>query len=158
MIRVFLADDHTIVRKGVKQILAEASDIIVCGEASTGHQVLQAMQEIGCDVLVLDIKMPGGGGLEVLQKLRKYVTGTLAERMASELSEEKPPVPHTKLSNREYQVMLMMASGKTINEIAAELTLSSKTIGTYRSRILVKLSLSNSFEIIRYAYQNDLIE
>ncbi len=67
MIRVFLADDHTIVRKGVKQLLAEASDIIVCGEASTGHQVLQAMQDIDCDVLVLDIKMPGGGGLEVLQ-------------------------------------------------------------------------------------------
>ncbi len=89
---------------------------------------------------------------------RKYVTGTLAERMASELSEEIHPDPHTKLSNREYQVMLMMASGKTINEIAAELTLSSKTVGTYRSRILVKLSLSNSFEIIRYAYQNDLIE
>jgi DNA-binding NarL/FixJ family response regulator len=210
MVRVYLADDHTLVREGIKQLLDDAGDIIVCGEASTGHQVLQAMQDIDCDVLVLDIKMPGGGGLEVLQKLNhvksgirtiilsmypeeqyairalkagasgyltkdsipkellfairkvasgsKYITGTLAERMASELSEKIPPEPHSKLSNREFQVMSLIASGKELSEIADELSLSIKTVSTYRTRILGKLGLRNSLEIIRYAFQNKLVD
>lgn len=210
MIRILIADDHTIVREGLKQILAETPDMSVAGEARNGQEVLTKVGKNEYDVVLLDISMPGRSGLDVLKQLkgehpklpililsmyseeqyamralragasgymtkesapdelieairkvsqgRKYVSPSLAEKLAInlEVGEEKPP--HEMLSDREYQVMCMIASGKTIKEIAEEISLSVKTISTYRSRILEKLSLKTNAAITHYAVQNRLVE
>jgi two-component system invasion response regulator UvrY len=210
MIRVFVADDHAIVRRGLMQILAEAPDMVVAGEASTGREVLQAMQKHDYDVLVLDIAMPEGGGLEVLQQLQtlkpdlrvlilsmyperqyavralksgaagyltkesvpdeliaairkvarggKYVSQSLAEQLTSELRGEVEKEPHETLSDREFQVMTLLAAGKSVTDVAEELSLSVKTVSTYRARILDKLNLKSTAEIIRYALEQGLVE
>lgn len=210
MIRVFVADDHAVVRRGVMQILAEAPDMVAAGEASTGRETLQAVREQDYDVLVLDIAMPETNGLEVLNQVRtlkpdlrvlilsmyperqyalralkagaagyltkesapdeliaairkvasggKYVTQSLAESLAAALGSELGKEPHETLSAREYQVMRLLAAGKTVTAIATELSLSAKTVSTYRTRILEKLDLRNSAEIIRYAFEHGLAE
>jgi two-component system invasion response regulator UvrY len=210
MIRVFIADDHPLTRKGIKQTLDDAGDILVCGEAGTGREVMNAVMQIDFDVLVLDVVMPDGGGFEVLDQLKsysldfytivlsmypeeqyalralkagasgyltkdkvpeelivairkvvtggKFITSSLAERLAFEISGEKSEDPHEILSNREFQVMYLIASGRTLTEIANELSLSIKTISTYRTRILKKLGLRNTTEIIRYAFKNKIVE
>lgn len=210
MIRVLVADDHAVVRRGVVQILDEAPDLIAAGEASTGRQVLQQVQENDYDVLVLDIGMPDGSGLEVLHQLRtlrpelrvlilsmyperqyalralkagaagyltkesapdeltaavrriagggKYITQSLAEELTAALVGETEKHPEEILSDREFQVVCMLAEGKTIAGIAEELSLSVKTISTYRARVLEKLNLSNTAEIIRYAFEHKLVE
>jgi len=207
MIKVLVADDHAVVRRGVRQILDEAPDIVAVGQASSGREVLQEVQKHDYDVLVLDIAMPEGGGLEVLKQLQslepklsvlilsmypegqyamralkagaagyltkesvpdelvaavrkaaqgeKYITPSLAEKLVAGLGKK---LPNEALSDREYQVVCMLASGKTITEIAVELSLSVKTISTYRVRILTKLSLRNTAEIIRYAFEHGLID
>jgi two-component system invasion response regulator UvrY len=210
MIRILIADDHTIVRQGLKQILAETPDMVVADEASNGQEVLAKVWNNDYDVVLLDISMPGRSGIDILKQLkgerpklpililsmyseeqyamralragasgymtkesapdelivairkvsqgRKYVSPSLAEKLAIslEVGEEKPP--HELLSDREYQVMCMIASGKTIKEIADELSLSVKTISTYRSRILEKLGLKTNAAITHYAVQNKLVE
>jgi two-component system invasion response regulator UvrY len=210
MIRVLVADDHAIVRRGLVQILGEAPDIVVVGEASTGRQVLEVVRKDGYDVLVLDIAMPEGGGLEVLHQLRslkpdlpvlilsmysekqyaertlkagaagyltketapgelvtairqvagggKYVSRSLAEELAIALSGERESEPHKALSTREYQVMCLLAAGKAVTQIASELSLSVKTVSTYRTRVLEKLGLANNAEVIRYALERELVE
>jgi DNA-binding NarL/FixJ family response regulator len=210
MIRVLVADDHAVVRRGLLQILEEVPAMVVAGEASTGRQVLQAVQRGSYDVLVLDIAMPDGGGLEVLRQLKslkpdlpvlilsmygerqyalralkagaagyltkesapdelvaailkvarggRYVTRSLAEELAGALGGALEREPHEALSDREYQVMCLLAAGNTITEIAAELSLSVKTISTYRARIREKLGLKNTSEIIRYALQRGLVQ
>jgi two-component system invasion response regulator UvrY len=210
MIKVLVADDHAVVRRGLVQILTEASDMVVVGEASTGREVLQAVRKHDYDVLVLDIAMPEGGGLEVLQQLQtlkpdlrvlilsmyperqyavralktgaagyltkesvpeeliaaickvarggKYVSQSLAEQLASELRGEVEKEPHETLSDREYQVMTLLAAGESIADIATELSLSVKTVSTYRARILDKLNLKSTAEIIRYALEHGLVE
>jgi DNA-binding NarL/FixJ family response regulator len=207
---VLVADDHAVVRRGVLQILEEAPDMVVAGEMCTGREVLRAVQGNGYDVLVLDIAMPDGGGLEVLKQLqtlkpslpvlilsmysekqyavrslragaagyltkesapdelisavrtvsqgRRYVSRSLGEILAAELVTEGQKEPHETLSNREYQVMCMLASGKSVTEIATELSLSVKTISTYRARILKKLGVDSTPEIIRYAFEHGLVE
>jgi two-component system invasion response regulator UvrY len=210
MIRILIADDHTIVREGLKQILAETPDMVVADEARNGQEVLTKVENNQYDVVLLDISMPGRSGIDILKQLkgehpklpililsmyseeqyamralragasgymtkesapdelivairkvsqgRKYVSPSLAEKLAIslEVGEEKPP--HELLSDREYQVMCMIASGKTIKEIADELSLSVKTISTYRSRILEKLGLKTNAAITHYAVQNKLVE
>jgi two-component system invasion response regulator UvrY len=210
MIRVLVADDHAVVRRGVVQILTEAPDMVVAGEASTGREVLQAVRKHDYDVLVLDIAMPEGGGLEVLQQLQtlkpnlrililsmyperqyavralktgaagyltkesvpdeliaairkvarcgKYVSQSLAEQLASELRGEVEKEPHETLSGREFQVMILLAAGKSVTDVAEELSLSVKTVSTYRARILEKLNLKSTAEIIRYALEHELVE
>jgi len=210
MIRVLVADDHAVVRRGVVQILDEAPDLVAAGEASSGRQVLQMVQENDYDVLVLDIGMPDGSGLEVLHQLRtlrpelrvlilsmyperqyalralkagaagyltkesapdelvaavrriaqggKYITQSLAEELTAALVGEAEKSPEEILSDREFQVVCMLAEGKTIAGIAEELSLSVKTISTYRARVLEKLNLSNTAEIIRYAFEHKLVE
>ncbi len=209
-IRVLVADDHTIVREGLKQILAETEDMVVVDEASNGQEVLDKSVKADPDVVLLDISMPGRSGLDILKQLktdrpkvavlvlsmyseeqyalralkagasgyltkesapdrlieairkvsggRKYISASVAEKLAFnlELGEEKPP--HENLSDREYQVMCMIASGKTVKEIAAELALSVKTISTYRTRILEKMGLRNNAALTHYALQNRLVE
>jgi two-component system invasion response regulator UvrY len=208
--KVLVADDHAVVRRGVLQILEDIPDMVAAGEASTGREVLRAVQEHDYDVLVLDIAMPDGGGLEVLKQLQslkpnlrvlvlsmypekqyalralkagaagyltkesapeeliaairkvarggKYVTQSLAEKLAVELGDEVEKAPHEALSDREYQVMCLLTSGKTLTEIAADLSLSIKTVSTYRTRILDKLNLKSTADIIRYALEHGLVE
>jgi two-component system invasion response regulator UvrY len=210
MIRVIVVDDHTVVRLGLLQILSEAPDIVVVGQASSGRQALSLVREMGCDVLVLDIAMPEGSGLEILGQVRKlrpeartlilsiypedqygmrmlragaagyltkdsapeeliaairqvaigrrYITQALAETMTEEFLHGNAQDAHALLSVREYEVMCMLAEGKTVHEIAAELDLSPKTVSTYRGRILDKLGLKNTAEIIRYAIRKRLVD
>lgn len=208
MLRILIADDHPIVRKGLKQILSDESDIEYIGEARNDSEVLNLAYTQDWDAVVLDITMPGRGGLEVLTDLKrlypklpvlvlsihpedqyavralkegasgymnketapeelvrairkiikggKYVSSSLAEKLASMLSIEAPL--HEHLSVREHQVMLLIASGSTLTQIADEMSLSVKTISTYRSRILEKMGMTNNVEITRYAMQYKLID
>ena len=195
MLRIIIADDHAVVRQGLKQIVAETSDMVVAGEADNGQELLDKIKVEDYDVVILDITMPVRNGMDVLKQLRserprlpvlilsihseeqyasralragasgyltkesapdeliaairkvssggKYVSSSLAEKLAFELETGREQTPHEKLSDREYQVMCMIASGKTVMEIAEELLLSEKTISTYRSRILEKMKMKN---------------
>lgn len=205
MIRVLIADDHVVVRRGLRQILEEASDISVVTEASCGQEVLDAVSADWYDVLVLDVSMPEMTGLEVLQELKKfkprpmalmlsmypekqfairaikngaagyltkdsapeelitairsiasgkkYITHQLAEILAEELETDHEKPAYEQLSNRENQVLRLIAQGKGVSEIASELYLSPKTVSTYRTRILEKLHLNSTAEMIRYAIE-----
>jgi DNA-binding NarL/FixJ family response regulator len=210
MLRVLIADDHPIVRQGLKQIIAETPDMIVVEEASNGLEVLSKVGASNCDVVLLDISMPGRNGVDILRQLKderpqlhvlilsihpeeqyavralrsgasgyltkesapdelitairkvstgeKYVSSSLAEKLASELESGDEQPPHKNLSDREYQVMCMVASGKTVTEIAEELLLSIKTISTYRSRIMEKMKMKNNAELTYYAIKNRLVD
>ena len=209
MIRVLIADDHTLFREGLKKIIAGTSDIAVAGEASNGNEVLARLKEDSFDVLVLDISMPGKDGLEVLKEVRtryqrlpvlmlsmfseeqyatrvlkagasgyltkesapdvlitavrkaargeRYVSPTLAEKLASSLTDDLRKQPHERLSDREYQIMRLIASGKRMKEIAHLLSLGPTTISTYRARILEKMGMASNAELTLYASQNNLL-
>ena len=209
MIRVLIADDHAVVRAGVKQILMEAPGIQVVDEASGGQEALEKARKGGADILVLDISMPGRGGLEVLKQLhqempafpvllltmhsedqyavramkagaagymtkdsipedlvgaikkicggKKYITPSLAEKLADEVGHDTEKMPHERLSDREYQILVMISSGKTVSDIGEELSLSVKTISTYRARILEKTGFKNNSELTHYAFQHELV-
>ena len=210
MTRVLIADDHEVVRRGLKELLADEFAQLQIGEARTAPETLALAQSREWDIVLLDLNMPGRSGLEVLADLKrlhpqrpvlvlsafpeqdyavralklgaagyltkqsasnellaairkslaggKYVTASLAEMLAEHLSGEAVTAPHEALSNRELQVLRLIASGKTIKEIACELALSEKTIGTYRARISEKLRLSTNVELTRYALQHKLAE
>jgi len=210
MIKILIADDHPIVRQGLKQILSEEPDIEVVGEAQNSQEVLELVRKQHWDIVILDITMPGRGGLDVLKELKherpklpvlmlsvhpedqyavralkahasgyltkdsapeelvkairkilrggKYISSTLAEKLAFDLETETDKPLHETLSDRESQVMLMIASGKTISQIAEELSLSVKTIGTYRTRVLEKMKMKSNAELMHYAIKNGLVE
>ena len=209
MIRLLVIDDHAVVRGGIRHVVQETGDIVVAAEAASGAEALEKADREEFDVVLLDISMPGRGGLEVLKELRqrsvkapvlilsifpeeqyavralrsgaagyltkesapeelivairkvasggKYVSATLAERLATTLATPSGGLLHEQLSDREYQIMCMMASGKTQSQIADELALSVKTISTYRSRIIAKMGLKSNAEITRYAIENRLV-
>jgi two-component system, NarL family, invasion response regulator UvrY len=209
-IRVFIADDHAIVREGLKQILAEERDIVVAGEAENGLDAIKLFRKSRCHVMLLDISMPDRNGIEVLKQVRKenpelmvlmlsmhredqyairslkagaagyltkqsaprelvtairqvasgqkYVSPALAQALAAQLGADHEVPVHDTLSDREYQTLTMIASGKTVSQIAKELSLSVKTISEYRARLLVKMNLKNSAELTHYAIRNQLIE
>ena len=212
VLRIFIADDHPIVREGLKQILARTRDLSVVGEASDGQELLARIRRTACDVVLLDISMPGRSGLDVLKQLKtrlprlallvlsqhpedqyalrvlragaagyltkesasdelvtairkvaaggRYVSPSLAERLAAELNngdaDDKPR--HRSLSDREYEVMRMIAAGHSVSEIAEELALSVKTISTYRARILGKMNMTKNADLIRYGLSHGLID
>jgi DNA-binding NarL/FixJ family response regulator len=208
MIKVLFTEDHTIVREGLKQILADTKDIIVTGEAADGDEALARIREEEFDIVVMDISMHGKSGLEVLKELKelrprlpvlilsmypedvyavrafrngasgylskesapteligairkvsaggRYVSAALAETLVVNLGDETGKPLHEKLSDREHQILCLIASGKTGKEIAAELSLSAKTVSTYRTRILEKMDLKNNAELTLYAIQNGL--
>jgi two-component system invasion response regulator UvrY len=210
MLRVLIADDHPVFRRGLKQIIDDTSDMFVAGEATDGREALHEATTSDYDIVLLDISMPFKNGLDVLSELKaarpalpvlilsmhpeaqfavralktgasgyltkesapeemlsairkvskggKYVSASLAETLASMLSDDDKRPPHETLSNREYQVTLLIASGKSVSEIAQELSISVKTVSTYRARILQKLRMTNNAEIIRYATKNELVE
>lgn len=208
MIKILIADDHSIVRKGLTQIVEDVPDMLVSGEAASGQEILQKIRKYDYDVVVLDISLPGMTGLDVLKQIKvkksnlsvlmlsihpeeqyavralkagasgyltkdrapdeliaairkaydgsKYVSSSLAEKLALDL--ETGRLPHEGLSDREFQVMCMIAKGKAIKDIGEELYLSPKTVSTYRSRLLVKMKIKNNEELTRYALNNRLID
>jgi len=210
MIHVVIADDHPVVRQGLKRILAEETDMTLTAEAGTGQELMEKLGEAVCDVVLLDISMPGRGGLDTLNELRrqhpklpilvlsiypedqfgprvlksgaagymnketaceqlvsairkvcagrKYVSSALAEKIAADMSGDTQRDPHETLSHREYQVMRLLASGKTVSQIARDLYLSQKTISTHRARLLEKMRMKTNAELTFYAVQNHLIE
>jgi DNA-binding NarL/FixJ family response regulator len=209
-IRILIADDHAIVREGLKQILADTRDIVVAGEAANGSDAIKLVRKDQCDVLLLDISMPDRSGIEVLKQIkkeaprmavlmlsmhredqyairslkagaagylnkqsapdqlvdairqvaggRKYITPALAQELANQVGDDRNVAPHETLSDREYQTLIMIASGKTVSDIAAELSLSVKTISMYRSRLLQKMKLRHNAELTHYAIKNHLVE
>lgn len=210
MIKILIADDHAIVRRGLKQILTETADMVVAGEAQNGQELLEKMRSDQWDVVVLDISMPGRGGLDILKQLKserpklpvlmltihpedqyavrvlragasgyltkesapdhlveairkvarggKYISPHLAERLAFSLESISERPLHEALSDREFQVLRLIASGKTVKEIGEELSLSVKTISTYRTRILEKMKMKNNAEMTHYAIHQKLVE
>jgi DNA-binding NarL/FixJ family response regulator len=210
MIRVLIADDHAVVRQGLKQILGDTPEMVVAGEATTGQEVLDRVRAEAWDVVILDISMPDRSGLDILKQLRserpklpvlvlsmhsedqyamrvlkagasgyltkdsapdelvkairkvvsggRYVSSLLAEKLAFEIGTDSSRLPHETLSDREFQVLRGIAAGKSVTEIAAELYLSPKTVSTYRARLLQKMNLGTTAELIHYAMQNHLID
>ena len=214
MIKVILCDDHALIRRGIRDTLSDASDIEVVGEAGDYGELRSLMRSLPvdkqCDVLVLDINMPGRSGLDVLHVLkdegtttrvlivsmypedqyairalragafgyvnkggdpqllvqavrtvaqgRKYVTPEIAQMLVESLTAPAPEQAHQKLSDRELQTLVMIASGKRLSDIAEELMLSPKTVSVYRARVLEKLALSNNSELTVYAIRNGLVE
>ena len=208
--RLLIADDHPLVRQGLKQLLAAEPDMTVVGEAKNADETLELARSLEWDVLILDYSMPGGNGLVVLKEIKrsyprrpvlvlsmhpedsiaisvlragaagyinkecaseeltvairkavsggKYVSTSLAEKLALELEDGTRARPHESLSDREYRVMWMIASGKSITHIAEELFLSPNTISTYRIRILKKLKLEHNADLVRYAIKHRLME
>jgi two-component system invasion response regulator UvrY len=210
MTKLCIADDHVLIREGLKKILKEAPDMNVICEAGDGRELMECLKAQSIDIVILDISLPGKSGLELLKDIkqdypqipvlilsmhpedrfavralkagaagyvtkegaaqeliqalrkviqgRKYVSPTLAEKLATELDIASDRPPHESLSDREYQVLCLIASGKTVKEISGELFLSVSTVNTYRTRILEKMNMKTDAELIRYAIQNHLVD
>lgn len=209
-LNILIADDHKILRQGLKKILDESFKETNYGEAANSDDVLRILDEYKWDIAILDLNMPGKSGLEILKDLkalrpeipvlvlsmypeeqfalrviksgasgyltkdsapeelvnavdkilegRKYITQSLAELLASEVKKPDVEYPHQLLSDREYEIFLMIAGGKTVSQIADELSLSSKTVSTHRAHILQKTKLKNNADISLYAIRHKLVE
>jgi len=210
MIRVLIADDHTVVRAGLRRLLDDVADLEVVAEAGTGPELLAAAARTPCDVVVMDLAMPGLPGLEVIQELRRrkprlpilvltmypedqyavrtlsagaagylhkagspdellkairtvstgrrYISSEVAACLAAHVDAHVEKPPHEQLSNREYQILRLIASGRSVGAIAEELCLSVKTISTFRRRVLDKLRLRNNAELTRYAIEHNIAD
>ncbi len=177
---ILIADDHAVVRRGLREILADVFSAARFSEAGNGDQVIHVLGHSQIDVLVLDINMPGRSGLEVLSDVkhlyprlpvivlsvqpeeqyavRCYVSAGLAERLAARFDESIDKPLHEQLSNREYEVLRMIASGVPLTEIAERLHVSVKTVSSYRARITEKMQMKSNAELIRYALAHKLID
>ena len=210
MIHILVADDHAIVRAGVKQIIADMPDVKVTAEASRGSEVIELITNSTFDLVLLDIAMPGQSGIEVLKQIKslkpelpvlmlsiypeeqyairalragsagyltkesapaelikairsisggeKYITASLADSLADAVSNKNKDPLYNNLSDRELQIMCMLANGKTVSEIAQELNLSPKTISTHRTRLLRKMNMKKNSQLNRYAREHGLID
>jgi len=210
MISILIVDDHPIFRKGLLQLLGEETGMFSVDEAGNGVEALNMACCCTYDLVLLDISMPGRGGLDVLKDFKshcpkvpvlmlsmypedqyavralrlgasgylskvsasddllhaihkiltggKYISNSLAEKLADSLDTRSEKAPHETLTNREYQVMRQIGSGKTVKEIAEELSLSVKTISTFRTRILLKMNMRNNAELIHYTISNKLVD
>jgi two-component system invasion response regulator UvrY len=208
LINVLIADDHPVVRSGLRRILKDEIDMEVVGEAGNAQEAIDLGNKKECDVLLLDIELPGRSGLDALKELKKsrpklpvlmlsiypeeqfavrvlragavgyltkesapeelvrairavhnggkYISASVAEELSSELDRETSKAPHATLSDREFQVLKMIASGKAVSQVARELSLSVKTISTYRARILTKMGMKTNAELTHYAIENKL--
>jgi two-component system invasion response regulator UvrY len=209
-LRVLIVDDHPIVRQGLKQTLIDAADMGELGEASTAQEALDLIRQGDWDAVVLDIGLPGRGGLDVLKDIKherprlpvlilsmhaedqyavrairagaggyltkeaaseklldairkittggRFITPDLAERLATELTDGTEGPPHASLSDREFEVLRLIASGFPVGDIAGRLSLSVKTVSTYRSRILQKMHMHNNAELMQYVLTNHLLD
>jgi DNA-binding NarL/FixJ family response regulator len=210
MIRVLIADDHAILRRGLSDIISETKDMQVCGEAENGAQAVRVAREQPVDVVLLDITMPDRNGLDTLKQLKKekpklavlmlsmhpeeiyalraikagasgylnkasapallitairqvasgrrYISPAVAEALAGTIADGSDGAPHATLSDREYETMRLIASGKTLTQIAADMSLSVKTVSVYRARLLQKMNLKNNSELTHYALKNQLVD
>jgi DNA-binding NarL/FixJ family response regulator len=210
MIRIIIADDHAIVRKGLKQILEDTMEMIVEDEAGNGQELIEKLRKNTFDVVILDITMPGKSGLDTLKDIkaefpklpvlvlsvhreeqyavrtlksgaagyinkksapdelieairivsqgRKYISHSVVDSLVTSLEPNSEKPLHETLSDREYQVMCMIASGKSVSTISKELNLSVKTISTFRSHILRKMNMKDNAEITHYAIKNQLVD
>ncbi len=210
VLKIVIADDHAVVRQGLKLILAEAFRRATFGEAQNVPELLDLMKKDKWDAVVMDLSMPGGNGLDTLKLIKhdhpqvpvlilsmypedqyavrtlkagaagyltkesaseelvnalhkvlrggKYINASVAEKLLLHLDSDGERPPHEMLSDREYQVMCMIASGKEVGKIAEELSLSVKTVSTYRARILEKMNMKTNAELTHYAIQNKLVE
>lgn len=210
MIKILMADDHAIVREGLKQILADVPDMTIAGEAASGDDVLAMLRADNWDILLLDIAMPGKNVLELIKLAKqknpqqpililsmypedqyairmlksgadgyltkesapdqlvaairkvakggKYISATMTDKLIEELNPDQNKLPHTKLSDREYQVFLAVAKGRRTSEIAQDMTLSVKTISTFRTRLMAKMHLHSTADIICYALKHGLLD
>jgi two-component system invasion response regulator UvrY len=210
MIRVLIADDHALIRRGLKQVLQEGLGGVTIGEAQDAREALDQIMKHAWDVVVMDITMPGRSGLDILKDIKlakpsmpvlilsmhpedqfavrvlksgaagfipkesapeelikairkvlaggRYVTASFAEKMAFDLSSHSDKPPHETLSDREFQVMRLIASGKQVGQIAEQLSLSVKTVSTYRARVLEKMRLQNNAELTHYAIKHQLVD
>ena len=209
-VKVLIADDHPVVRQGLKAMLDNDPELDVVGEARDGDEAFDLAHKVDWDVAVFDYSMPGRGGVELLSDVKhdypdkpvlilsiypedphglralkagaagyisketadgeltaavkkaasggRYVSAQLAEKLASRLTPEQERPPHERLSDREYRVMWLLASGKTLHQIAEEMRLSPSTVSTYRGRILKKLGLNTNVDLVHYAMKHRLIE
>lgn len=209
MIKVFIADDHAVVRRGIIQILSEEPDIEVVGEAANADEIMAQLYDKDWDILVLDITMPGKNGLdamleikqrkpeikililtmypeeeiairalktgalgyltkdsvpgELIKAIRKvqlgnrYISSGIAESIALSFEKNKANLPHEILSDREFQILCLIASGNTLHQIAENLSISVKTVSTYRSRILEKMNMKSNVELAHYAIKHRLV-
>ncbi len=210
MIRIVIADDHAIVREGLKRILGDIGDMLLVEEAEDGAQVIQRVREVEFDVLVLDLSMPGRNGLELIRqvKLEKprvrilvlsmhheshyavraiksgangylakgvapsmlehairkvaaggaYISAEVAEQLALGAMPWAQALPHDALSDREFQVLRMLANGRTVTDIGNDLHLSIKTVSTHKANLMHKLGLKNQAELVRYAIKYGLVD
>jgi two-component system invasion response regulator UvrY len=208
--KILIADDHAVVRHGLRQILADEFKKTIFGEAGNATEALGRIWKETWDAVVLDITMPGRSGLEVLREIKKfapklpvlvlsmhpenqfairvlrrgaagymtkesapaelvgaikkilaggrYVSSALAEKLAHYMARDSHKPPQDSLSDREFQVLRLIASGRIVSQIARELSLSVKTISTYRARVLEKMGLANNAELMHYAIQHQLVE
>jgi DNA-binding NarL/FixJ family response regulator len=208
--KVLIADDHAIVRGGLKQILLKMEEVSAIDETGDGNDALVKIEENDYDLVILDISMPGMSGLDILKTMKdrnetahvlilsihpqdqyairalhlgasgylckdsiyeeiqdaikkiaaggKYISSSLAESIVFDKIEDVNKSPHEKLSDREFQIMCMLARGKSVKEIAAELSISDKTVSTFRSRILEKMGMTKNADLTLYAIRNELIE
>jgi DNA-binding NarL/FixJ family response regulator len=210
VIRVLIADDHAIVRQGLKQILAETRDMVVAAEAETASEAIKLAREADWDVALLDISMPDKSGIDTLKQIRKerpklpvlilsmhpedhyavrclkagasgyltkqsapvqlvhairqvasgrkYISAAVAEELANSIGVDTDRPAHALLSDREYQTLRLIATGHSLSEIAAQLSLSAKTVSVYRARLLEKLNLKNNADVASYAVKNGLVD
>lgn len=210
MIRIVIADDHLVVRQGVRQMLTEAAHCQIMAEAADGNELLACLRQHPADVLILDMSMPGRGGIELIRQIKDswpklavlvlsmhaedqyavraikagasaylskgcaaeellaavgrlaaclpYITASVAEQLAMAVTTENHDrlAPHQRLSDREFQIFRLLVTGKGPSEIGAELCISNKTVSTYKARILDKMQLANSAELVRYAVEHGL--
>jgi DNA-binding NarL/FixJ family response regulator len=208
--RILIADDHSIVRRGLRQILAENFKRATIGEAANSQEALERVWKEPWDIVILDLTMPGRSGLEVLKEIKRarpklpvlilsmhpedqfavrllkagasgymtkesaadelvgavkkaiaggrYVSLPLAEKLASLIVHDVHAAAHESLSDREFLILRLIASGKPVSVMAKELSLSVKTVSTYRARLLEKMNLSNNAELVHYAFQHELVE
>ena len=210
MLNVIIADDHAILREGLRGILAATDDLKVIGEAGNHAEIMKLLRSQRCDILLLDIAMPGKNGIDTLKQVksewpalpvlmlsmypedqyavralkagasgyltkasapdqlveairqvtrgRKYITPELAQSLAESVNAPSAAEPHEELSDREFQTLRLIASGKTLSQIAEVLSISPKTVSVYRARLLAKLRLANNAELTRYALEHGLVE
>ncbi len=210
MIRVVIADDHTIVREGLKQLLLADPDFAVVGEARDGQDAINCVRELDFDVLLLDMSMPKKSGIELIKQIKSekpklrilvltmheeqqyairaiksgaagyltkesapaqlilalhkvasggaFISAAVAEQLALGAMPQAEGLPHTTLSDREYQVFQLLVAGKAVSEIAEQLNLSVKTVSTHKARLMEKMGMTNQAELIRYAIAHQLVD